>query len=40
MPEHNFNIQGLNDEQALEARKQYGYNWLGDFPPKEEWILS
>jgi len=28
MPANNFNIQGLTNEQVLEARKKYGYNRL------------
>ena len=28
MPADNFNIKGLTDEEALAARKKYGYNRL------------
>lgn len=35
MGDHNFNIQGLNDEQVLKAGRKYGYNLFGDFPPEK-----
>jgi Ca2+-transporting ATPase len=28
MPANNFNINGLTDQQVLEARKQFGFNRL------------
>ena len=37
MPANNFNINGLTDQQVLEARKQFGFNRL-DYKKKNEFL--